>query len=508
MLALLVHASTACAQGPGSIPMTPHRDVELKAQRVMVPEKFRGRIDTNHIVYLPDGWSAKIFYMGQLSGTRFITWGPDSVLYVTNPGSGRILALPDRDHDGVADTAIVVATNANGHDMKFFNGALYVAETDRVQKLTDVDGDGFYEKHENFIPSITGDAQNPGGGHSTRTIVFDPVRQKLYLSIGSSCNVCRDEGRAQIQEFNLDGTGRRTYADGIRNAVGMTLHPRTGRLWATNNGNDNQGDDRPAEWIDLVRDGGFYGWPFAHSYQFYNDFTRGGDYQALLPITAADSARVRTMVSPAALVQAHSALMAIEFPNSDAFPEAYRHGAFIASHGSWNRSPQTGYKVMYLDFSDDNDTVANTVSDFLTGFQTDSGGARWARPVGLETDARGNLYMSSDAETVFIMIVSPSAPASAVPSVGSDASFSLGAAYPNPTRGEATIGFSLKRPAVITLTLLDVTGREVRKVLDGKLYQAGAQSVTFDIAGLPSGSYIYRLGDGISTATGTLQVVK
>ncbi len=506
-LAVVAAIASAYAQ-PGTIPMTPHLDAPLVATQLVVPDKFQGLIDAGRTLYLPEGWTAKVFYMGgSLNGPRFMTWGPNGDLYVSSPGSSQVLALPDRNHDGVADTAIVAATGVTGHDVRFYNGAMYVAETDRVVKLTDTDADGIYETHTDFITGITDDAVNPTGGHTTRTIVFDSVNQKMYLSIGSSCNVCRDEGRARIEQFNIDGTGGRLYADGVRNAVGMTLHPRTGRLWATNNGNDMQGNDMPAEWVDLVRDGGFYGWPFAHSYQYYNDFTRGADYQALLPITAADSARVRTMVSPAALVQAHSALMAIEFPNSSAFPEAYRRGAFIASRGSWNRSPQTGYKIMYLDFDGDNDTVANTVSDFLTGFLLDSAGNRWARPVGLASDNRGNLYVSSDANTNFVLVISPSA-ASSVPSDAGASGMTLGAAYPNPSRGETTVRFTLPRPSTISMRVLDLLGNEVLSVARDRQFDAGEGSITFDVKNLSSGTYIYSISDGTTVRTDRMQVVR
>ncbi len=393
---------------PGSTWLTPRRDVGLQQQPVEVPPQFRAFVGANRTVNIPQGSSAKIFYAGSLlQKPRFFAWSPDSVLHVADVDAGLILALPDRNRDGVADTARVVARGVFAHDIKFYNGALFAAEERRVLRLTDGDRDGVYEGRSVFIDNIAEGATQPGGGHRTRTIVFDPARRKLYLSIGSLCNVCREDFRAIIEEWNDDGTGRRTFASGVRNAVGMALHPRTGRLWATNNGSDWQGNDIPPEWIDIVRDGGFYGYPFAHSFQTYFNFTAGSaDYRALLPLTARDSAQVRKMVPPAALITAHSAPMAIEFSNAS-FPREFRRGAFVALRGSWNRQPLTGYKVVYVDFDNDQDTTANTVSDVVTGFLTDSlRGTRWARPVGLETDSRGNLYVGSDDITRFVMIIS------------------------------------------------------------------------------------------------------
>ena len=377
----------------------------LVSQPLVVSGRFRDEVDPKTDVSLPAGFKAKVFYAGRLDKARFMAWSPDSVLHVANKSSGEILALPDRNHDGEADTAIVVAKDFESpHDLEFYNGALYVAEELRVVRLTDADNDGLYETRSVFIDNIAQGAQLGGGGHDTRTIVFDAKNKKMYLSIGSSCNVCREDHRAIIEQYNDDGTGRRVFARGVRNAVGMTLHPTTGKLWATNNGSDWQGDDIPPEWVDEVRDGGFYGHPFAWGDGRYFDFTVPvGGYRDLLPITAADSALVRTMVRPAALIQAHSALMAIEFPDPS-FAAPYRNGAFVALRGSWNRKDPTGYKVVYLRMNADYKSV-ESIADFFRGFTHN--GKAWARPVGLETDARGNLYMSSDAEEQFIAIVSP-----------------------------------------------------------------------------------------------------
>lgn len=398
--------STCSAQPlPHAVTMTPLGDLALQSSKVIVPEKFKGKIADNLSLSLPPGYSAKIFYVGGLSKPRFFAWSPDSVLHVADKSLGQIIALPDKNHDGVADTAIVVASGfRKSHDLKFYNGAMYVAEETRVAKCIDKDGDGICETKSTFVTMVTG-GQQGGGGHDTRTIVFDPQKKKMYLSIGSLCNACREDSRAIIEEWNDDGTGRRVFATGTRNAVGMTMH--NGKLWATNNGFDWQGDDIPPEWIDVVRDGGFYGYPYAYADGMWVDFSRPGGYGDLIPLTAEDSVKVKSMVQPAALVQAHSALMAIEFSNQS-FPQRFRNGAFVAYRGSWNRSEPTGFKVVYLDFDNEQDTTANSVSDFVGGFLNPTAPKKlWGRPVGLETDTRGNLYISSDDITECIIIISP-----------------------------------------------------------------------------------------------------
>ncbi len=391
----------------GNPELTPRHDLKLRAQQLAVPDQYKDAVDIEHEVYLPEGFTARIFYAGRLDKARFMAWSPDSVLYVANKSSGEILALPDRDRNGVADEAIVVAKDLEiPHSLAFYKGAMYVAEERRILRLADNDGDGIFEQRAVFIDGLAAGAQQPGGGHDTRTIVFDAKNKKVFVSIGSSCNACREQERAIIEMYNDDGTGRRLFANGVRNAVGLALHPETGDLWAANNGNDWQGDNIPPEWVDIVRPGGFYGHPFAYypNRTYFNFDIVVGGYLDIPPITARDSALVQKMVPPAALIQAHSAPMAIEFANSS-FPEEFRNGAFIALRGSWNKEGPTGYKVVYMQLSGPRDTTAEYVADFFTGFLTEDGDV-WARPVGLAADSRGNLYMGSDDKEQFIAIIS------------------------------------------------------------------------------------------------------
>lgn len=155
-----------------------------------------------------------------------------------------------------------MAKNVIAHDIKFFNNALYAAQERSVLRLIDTNKDGFYETRSTFIDQIAEGAAQPGGGHTTRTILFDSLHDKMYLSIGSRCNVCRwdtinntDYLRARIEQWNIDGTGRKTFAYGIRNSVGLML--RDGKVWGANNGSDNQGNEIPPEWIDVIRENGF-----------------------------------------------------------------------------------------------------------------------------------------------------------------------------------------------------------------------------------------------------------
>ena len=475
---------------------TPEQDLGLIPTQLQVPEKFNGLINPNLTVNLPKGFVAKVFHIGGLSKPRFFAWSTDSILHVANLSSGKIIALPDLDKDGIADTAITVAGNfRNPHDLAFYNGDLYVAEEHQITKLTDSDKNGKYENRQVIIDNI------PTGGHYTRTIVFDPPNKKMYLSIGSSCNVCRENDRAIIEQYNDDGSGRRTFSTGVRNAVGMTLRPSTGKLWATNNGSDRQGNNIPPEWIDIIRDGGFYGHPFAYANQVYFDFYAHSQYTNLLPITSSDSARVRKMVQPAALVQAHSAPMAIKFGNNSFLP-LFQNGAFVAYRGSWNRWPATGYKIVYLNFTSGEDTTANFVADFLTGFLTDSISSppqRWARPVGIETDNNGNLYVGSDAINEFIMIIV--SPDYTVGVEDDDHTlnipFNIEQNYPNPFNPSTTIRFDLPVVSDVILTIYNTRGQKV-KTFQYQNISSGYHSVTWNGTNdfgkkVGAGVYLYQL---------------
>lgn len=379
-------------------------DLKLVPVKIKVHSKFKDKMLGEYTVNVPEGYDAYIFHTGGFSKPRFMAWSPDSVLHIANMNSGEIIALPDKNHDHVADTSIVVVKDAYGHDLKFYKNDIYVAEELKVEKFSDKNGDGFYETRSVFIDSILPGKQRPAGGHTTRTIVFDEVHKKIYLSVGSACNVCRETDRAVIFEYDIHGKNKKIFARGTRNCVGMTMNPHTNELWATNNGSDHQGNDIPPEWVDVIRKDGFYGYPFAYGYREYFDFNAHHDYKELLPITSADSALVMKMKPPAALLQAHSALMAIKFSNSS-FKNPFKNGAFVAYRGSWDRSPPTGYKVVYLHF--DKNKKVSGVSDFITGFRPDNQ-KPWARPVGIETDLRGNFYMGSDDLNEFILVLAPS----------------------------------------------------------------------------------------------------
>ena len=225
---------------------------------------------------LPPGFTANIFAAGGMTRPRFMAFDEDGVLHVADMGGrdedSRIFALPDRDGDGVADERILMANDMRWvHSLAFYDGDMYAAESHRITRFRDADGDGAYEIRETIVDDIPSFYY-----HWTRTIVFDEEKEKMYLSVGSPCDLCRQheavEGQTTtalpvsdewgtILEFNLDGSGRRVFANGIRNVVGLTRHPVTGELWGTHNHYDRGGGAIPPEWIGIIRDGDFMGYP-------------------------------------------------------------------------------------------------------------------------------------------------------------------------------------------------------------------------------------------------------
>lgn len=319
---------------------------------------------------VPPGFRVSVF-AENLSGLRNLTIGPGGVVYAALTGDGAVVRLPDANNDGVADSAVPVATGlTQPFGIAFRGDTMWVAEVDEVVRFNPGSSTPIV-----VIPNV------PTGGHSTRTIVFGTDR-KLYLSVGSSCNVCNEQAadsmRAAITQFNPDGSGGRIFARGLRNSVGLAVHPTTGALWATNNDRDNLGDDVPPERINIIQDGKNYGWP-----QCYLPGQRNPEYQS------PDCSAVQ---APAITFQAHSAPLGMTFYTGTAFPASYRGDAFVAYHGSWNRSVPTGAKVVRVQVQNG---LPVGIDDFVSGWQL-SDGSRWGRPVAIVMAADGALLISDD----------------------------------------------------------------------------------------------------------------
>jgi glucose/arabinose dehydrogenase len=226
-----------------------------------------------------------------------------------------------------------------------------------------------------------------GTGHWTRTVLFDPKGEKLYLTIGSASNVDagEDPRRAAINRYNPDGSGHEIFASGLRNVIGLRFEPGTGKLWAATQERDNLGDDLVPDYFTSVKQGAFYGWPYAYI---------GKNPQPGFANRAPD--KVNASLVPDLLFEAHSSALDLVFYDGQQFPAQYRGGAFVALKGSWNRSEPTGYKVVFVPFQDGR--PQGWYENFAVGFWV-SGIQRaevWGRPAALALAKDGALLIADD----------------------------------------------------------------------------------------------------------------
>ncbi len=332
-----------------------------------------------HALTLPQGFSVAV-YAEQLPGVRLMALGPDGDVYATLTESGRVVRLGDADRDGKADGVVTVAEALSlPHGLAFHNGTLYVAENHRVVRFD----------RPGAQPTVVVANLPTDGGHFTRTLLFQG--DHLFVSVGSSCNICdeQDRRRAAVVRYNLDGSGETLFATGLRNSVGLTPHPTTGEIWATNNDRDNLGDDLPPDRVNILREGGFYGWPFCYLPNRPNP-----EYQRT-------AERCAEAIGPAVTLAAHTAPLGLAFYTGEMFPPEYRGDLFIALHGSWNRSEPIGYEVVRVDI--ENGRPAGAPQPFVTGWLegrrgalTRVAGTGWGRPVDVLVLRDGSLLISDD----------------------------------------------------------------------------------------------------------------
>jgi glucose/arabinose dehydrogenase len=306
----------------------------------------------------------------------------------------RIVLLRDNNKDGIPDQKDTLLMEANGLNQPFgmliIGNWLYVANTDAVVRFP-------YKTGQTKITDLGEKLVNLPGGkgfrnnrHWTRNIISNANNTKIYIAVGSSTNIAengidKEKRRANILEMNPDGSGLRIYAGGLRNPVGMGWAPGTSTLYTAVNERDELGDDLVPDYLTSVRRGAFYGWPYAY-YGNHID-VRVKDQRPDL---------VKRAVVPDVDLGSHTASLGLAFYTKKTFPAQYQGGAFIAQHGSWNRSVLSGYKVVYVPFK--NGKPSGRPQDFLTGFVADlTAGKVYGRPVGVVVMPDGSLLVTDDA---------------------------------------------------------------------------------------------------------------
>ncbi|MEZ4218937.1 MAG: PQQ-dependent sugar dehydrogenase [Myxococcota bacterium] len=333
----------------------------------VVDERFRA----------PAGFQVSLY--AAVPRARLLHFTPAGDLLVSAPRTNQVWLLErDRDGDGRPDAVRALDLELDRpHGLAVFEGALYVAEGTRIRHVDfDVDRGVATGAMTTLVDGLP-----DGGNHWTRTLGIGPDRG-LYVTVGSSCNVCEeeDERRAAMLRYELDGSGYELYATGLRNAVDFGWHPATGALYATDNGRDLLGDDFPPCELDRIVRGGFYGWPYVNG-----DGVADPDFGGARPDLAARA------IPPAHAFRAHNAPLGIGFAHGASTPPGYAGAAFVALHGSWNRTRKDGYRVVSLHWRDD-----GTIEErpFLDGFE--AGGEVIGRPVDAEPGPDGAVYVSDD----------------------------------------------------------------------------------------------------------------
>jgi glucose/arabinose dehydrogenase len=301
------------------------------------------------------------------------------------PSPNRIVLLRDSEGDGVAETKQVFLEGLNSpFGMALVGDKLYVADTDRLLRFDYREGATKIETPGTKIADLPSLAPNL---HWTKSLVASPDGSRLYVGVGSNSNIGEngpdaEEGRAQIVEINPATGEARSFATGLRNPVGLAFAPDTGALWAVVNERDELGSDLVPDYLTEVKEGGFYGWPFSYWGQHVD--TR---------VEPQNPDLVAKALKPDYSLGNHVAPIGLAFAQGTLLPERFRSGAFIGEHGSWNRIPLSGYKVVFVPFV--GGKPSGKPVDVLTGFLNDLSEAQ-GRPAGLAFDRAGALLVADD----------------------------------------------------------------------------------------------------------------
>lgn len=347
------------------------------SDKLTIKPSFQG--ESLDFIDLPVGFKIETF-SDDLGGSSFSRPGPnpgprmlafkDDTVFVTVPNQGAVIALEDKDKDGRPENKKIVLEGLNNpHGIDFYNEWMYVAEEDKVIRVNE---NGAKQKLVDL----------PAGSHWTRTVrIFD---NKMYITIGSSCNVCYEEDsrRSTMQECDLEGTNCKLYAKGLRNSVDFLKFDD--KIYATDNGRDLIGNDIPPDELNIIEEEKDYGWPICYGQQIHDT-----DFDKKVYIRDPCQDTVPAFVD----LQAHSAALGLEVYTGTEFPDEYRGDIFIAYHGSWNRDPPTGYKLVVIDPEE------RTVHDFATGWL--QGSVVKGRPVDVMNFRDGLLVTDDNAGKIY-----------------------------------------------------------------------------------------------------------
>ena len=377
------------------------KSAENSAEPIKMPEGAKP--------LLPKGFSVELVASG-MENPRIIRVAPNGDIFVADSKANQIRVFRLQEGAAKVEEDVIFATGLHQpYGIAFYPPGpnpewIYVGNSHSVVRFPYKNGN----LKASGEPEVIVD-HIPEAHHWTRDITFSADGSKLYLAVGSGSNIALDmspvpwtkgglegwkkekplgatwdteERRADVISFDPDGKNEKIYATGLRNCSGMAIQPDNGSLWCAVNERDGLGDNVPFEYVTSVKEGGFYGWPWYYIGSNEEPRRKGERPDLASKVTVPD-----------VLIQAHSAPLGMTFYTDDAFPAEYRGSAFVALHGSWNRSGRTGYKVVMLPFKDGKPT--GEYKDFMTGFVL-SDDEVWGRPVGIAVAKDGSLLVSED----------------------------------------------------------------------------------------------------------------
>lgn len=306
------------------------------------------------------------------------------------PSANRITLLRDTNGDGVADLRTIFLSGLNSpFGMALVGRDFYVANTDALLRFPYSPGETRITAQGLKVTDLPG---GPLNHHWTKNVIASADGSKLYVTVGSNSNVAengmsKEQERAAIWEVDPKSGSHRVFASGLRNPNGMTWEPQSGALWTAVNERDELGSDLVPDYITSVREGGFYGWPYSYFGQHVDD-----------RVKPQNPALVATAIKPDFAVGPHTASLGlVSSQHGSALPPRFAHGMFVGQHGSWNREPLSGYRVIFVPFG--NGKPSGEAVDVLTGFVDEAGNAQ-GRPVGVAIDKQGALLVADDVGNV------------------------------------------------------------------------------------------------------------
>ncbi len=303
--------------------------------------------------------------------------------------ANRITLLRDTDKDGVADLRTAFLRDLHSpFGMALIGKDFYVANTDAIVKFPYVEGETAISAKPVKVADLPA---NPPNSHWTKSLIASADGKKLYVGVGANSNIAEngmeaEKNRAAILEVDIGSGQSRVYASGLRNPVGTGWNPVTGELWTAVNERDELGTDLVPDYMTSVKDGGFYGWPYSYFGQIVDE-----------RVEPQNPELVKTALRPDYALGAHTASLGLTFYDGEMFPERYKNGVFIGQHGSWNRKPLSGYKLLFIPFKDGKPD--GMPEDILTGFVTEQQEA-WGRPVGVAVAKDGAVLMADDVGNI------------------------------------------------------------------------------------------------------------